>query len=255
MHPMPSTFNRSPANTNPLSASAPSPAASPQDWLKQSGALGSLGGLALHTSGSDATAGRRELYRVDLQVLLNLLLSMHSPMLCLYTHRQHQVYQAATISLIDSMILAVPPVPTLTTLYAMQGSSSPLSPPVSTSGFMASQHTSASPPDSLTAGCSMSKAVSAKPFSIQHSAEAMKPAQSHDYALPWLDVTASDATQQSDAEDVARGPGRRTENSQAPHLDLQNGQLYEHPFAESRGAPASHEWAFKTSQSLSLLDM
>ena len=77
MHPMPSTFNRSPANTNSLSASAPSPAASPQDWLKQSGALGSLSGLTLHASGSDAAAGRRELYRVDLQVLLNLLFSRH----------------------------------------------------------------------------------------------------------------------------------------------------------------------------------
>ena len=101
----------------------------------------------------------------------------------------------------------------------------------------------------------MSKAVSAKPFSIQHPAEAMKPAQSHDCALPWLDVTASDAARQSDAEDVARGPGGRTENLQAPQSDLQNGQLYETPFAENKGAPASHEWAFKTSQSLSLLDM
>ena len=101
----------------------------------------------------------------------------------------------------------------------------------------------------------MSKAVSAKPFSIQHSAEAMKPAQSHDYALPWLDVTESDATQQSDAEGVAREPGKRTETSQAPQLDLQNGQLHENPFAESVGPPTSHEWAFKTSQSLSLLDM
>ena len=65
MHPMPSTFNRSPANTNALAASAPSPAASPQDWLKQSGALSSLNSLTVHASGS---AGRRELYRVDLQV-------------------------------------------------------------------------------------------------------------------------------------------------------------------------------------------
>ena len=78
MHPMPSTFNRSPANANALSASAPSPAASPQDWLKQSGALGSLSGLSLHASGSDAAAGRRELYSVELQVLLNLLLSVSS---------------------------------------------------------------------------------------------------------------------------------------------------------------------------------
>ena len=113
MHPMPSAFSRSPANTNWLSASAPSPAASPQDWLKQSGALGSLGGLALRASGSDAAAGRRELYRVDLQVFFNLSLSTRSPMLCLGMHSRQQVYQAATSSLIVLIVLVIAPVPRL----------------------------------------------------------------------------------------------------------------------------------------------
>ena len=97
----------------------------------------------------------------------------------------------------------------------------------------------------------MTKAVSAKPFSIQHPAEAMKAAQSHDYALPWLDVTASDAAQQSVAEGAVRG----AESLSAPQLHLQKRQLPGNPFAESVGPPAPHEWAFKASQSLSLLDM
>ena len=101
----------------------------------------------------------------------------------------------------------------------------------------------------------MSKAVSAKPFSIQHSAEAMKAAQSHDYALPWLDVAASDAAQQSGTPVVAEGAGGKREDSPAPQLDLQNGQLSGNPFAEGAVPSTSHEWAFKTSQSLSLLDM
>ena len=150
--------------------------------------------------------------------------------------------------------IVIASVPRLTGLSMMQGSSSPLSPPVSSSGLMASKHGSVSPPDSLTAVYSISKAVSAKPFSIQHPAEGMKAAQSHDHALPWLDVTASDAAQQSVARDVARGPGGRTDDTPT-QLDLQNGQLTASPFAERTGPSASHEWAFKTSQSLSLLDM
>ena len=148
---MPSTFSRSPANTNPLSASAPSPAASPQDWLKQSGALSSLGGLSLHAPGSDAAAGCRELYRVDLQVLLVLLLSMYSPMLCLQLIGQQHLYQAAMVSLIVFSVLVKASVPRLIYVVHNAGQQQPLVTPrvhVRIHGFQARFSVSTKQPDS-----------------------------------------------------------------------------------------------------------
>ncbi len=67
MQPLPSTFSRSPANSPLDPASAPGLA--PQDWLRQSEALGSL---RLQGSGTDAPSQGRDLYRVDLQVSTDL---------------------------------------------------------------------------------------------------------------------------------------------------------------------------------------
>lgn len=66
MQPAASSFNRSPANSTFLPASAPAPA--PQEWLKQSEALSSLSSLSMQGPVSDVASQGRELYKVDLQV-------------------------------------------------------------------------------------------------------------------------------------------------------------------------------------------
>ncbi len=111
--------------------------------------------------------------------------------------------------------------------------------------------------DMSRADSSLTRAVSARPFSIQQSSDVQKAAHPQGSALPWLEVTeasaASDAT-----EDVIRDQGFPLgQGSSAGQVQMGDKQPMKNPFG-GQGQPASPQaWTFQAGgqQGMSLLDM
>ena len=141
----------------------------------------------------------------------------------------------------------------------LQASSSPLSPYLRSSGGLSSKQASASLPDGLTDG-GMSRAVSAKPFSVQHSTDVTRAAHAQDCALPWMHVRAPTAAPLPADAHGAVSPELQdniADRTEAGQLNADNSQAAER-FLDYGGEPSpSPDWTFQLceKQSPFLLDM
>ena len=130
-------------------------------------------------------------------------------------------------------------------------SSSPLSPQ------MQSLHGPAAPSDSSGADCSMSRAVSARPFSTQHSADLQRAGHPQDYALPWLEVSEASAASHVSGDVVSDQVPLEGQMSEAGQVQMDGVQPLSNPFSGQQQPPAPQAWTFQASgkQGMSLLDM
>ncbi len=136
-------------------------------------------------------------------------------------------------------------------LYGLvQASSSPLSP-------LQSRHPSAALSENLGAGSDMCRAVSAKPFSIQHSMDMHKAAYPQQHALPWLEVSESSACQHGKADAVSDQSPQTQREDKEGQLQLGKHTSLKNPFSEQEKPSSPQDWAFQPSgkQGMSLLDM
>lgn len=132
----------------------------------------------------------------------------------------------------------------------VQASSSPLSP-------LQSRHASAALSENLGAGCDMSRAVSAKPFSIQHSVDMHKVAYPQQHALPWLQVSEPSACQHGKADAVSDHSPQTQQEDKEGQLQLGKRTPLKTPFSGQEKPSSPQNWAFQPSekQGMSLLDM
>ena len=131
------------------------------------------------------------------------------------------------------------------------GSNSPLSPQ------MQPVQGSAAPPDMSRADSCLTRAVSARPFSIQHSVDVQKAAHPQGDALPWLEVSEASAASVAKADAVTDQEYPIGQESKAGRMQAGDVRLVQNPFA-GRVQPSSPEaWTFQASgqQGKSLLDM
>jgi len=132
----------------------------------------------------------------------------------------------------------------------VQASSSPLSP-------LQSRHASAALSENLGAGCDMSRAVSAKPFSIQHSIDMHKVAYPQQHALAWLQVSEPSACQHGKADAVSDQSPQTQQEDKEGQLQLGKRTPLKTPFSGQEKPSSPQNWAFQPSgkQGMSLLDM
>ena len=144
----------------------------------------------------------------------------------------------------------------------LQASSSPPTPAAAlrpSKGGNPSRHASAALSGDAARAFSIGRAVSAKPFSIQHSAELSKGNHTEDHALPWLEVKQSSASQHVEAQDprqLEASLGGQSSRADQLQLQLPVIEPLRNPFSDQASSPAP-QWTFRPDarQNLSLLDM
>ena len=130
-------------------------------------------------------------------------------------------------------------------------SSSPLSP------NMQPRHGSAAPADMSRADSSLTRAVSARPFSIQQSVDVHKPARPQEGALPWLEVSEGTAAPNATADGVRDQDSPVGQESSAGQVQTGTMQPLKNPFAGQEQPASPQAWTFQAGgqQGMSLLDM
>ena len=116
---------------------------------------------------------------------------------------------------------------------------------------------SAAQPDMTRADFYLTRAVSARPFSIQHSFDVQKAAHPQGDALPWLEVTEAGAALNAEADAVNDRDSPPGHESKAGRMQASGVGVVQNPFAGQAQPSSPEAWAFQASgqQGKSLLDM
>lgn len=130
-------------------------------------------------------------------------------------------------------------------------SSSPLSPQ------MQQMQGLAAPADLPRAASCLTRAVSARPFSIQQSIDIHKAAHPQESTLPWLEVSEAGAAPTATADTVKDHDSPLGQESKAEQMQVGDTQPLTNPFAGQEQPSSAEAWTFQATgqQGMSLLDM